>query len=74
MTGYFTSGGVAEGEAISMLLKSIPLNFYCILAVFGALAVSLFNINIGPMKKAEKRAQETGELDEPGHGTQLQSG
>ena len=51
MTGYFTSGGVAEGEAISMLLKSIPLNFYCILAVFGALAVSLFNINIGPMKK-----------------------
>lgn len=74
MTGYFTSGGVAEGEAISMLLKSIPLNFYCILAVFGALAVSLFNINIGPMKKAEKRVQETGELDEPGHGTQLQSG
>ena len=53
MTGYLTSGGVAEGEAISGLLKSIPLNFYCILAVFGTLAVCLFNINFGPMRKAE---------------------
>ena len=38
MTGYLTSGGDAEGEAISVLLKSIQLNFYCILAVFGTLA------------------------------------
>lgn len=71
MTGYLTSGGVAEGEAISVLLKSIPLNFYCILAVFGTLAVCLFNINIGPMRKAEERAEKTGELDEPGHGGAL---
>lgn len=71
LTGYLTSGGVAENEAISILLKSIPLNFYCILAVFGTLAVALFNINIGPMRKAEKRAEETGELDEPGHGGAL---
>lgn len=71
MTGYLTSGGVAEGGAISVLLKSIPLNFYCILAVFGTLAVCLFNINIGPMRKAEERAEKTGELDEPGHGGAL---
>ena len=71
MTGYFTSGGVAEEDAITMLIKSIPLNFYCVIAVFGALAVALFNINIGPMKKAEQRVRETGALDEPGHGTQL---
>lgn len=74
MTGYFTSGGVAEEDAITMLIKSIPLNFYCIIAVFGALAVALFNINIGPMKKAEQRVRETGALDEPGHGTQLTAG
>ncbi len=74
MTGYFTSGGVAEEEAITMLIKSIPLNFYCILAVFGALAVALFNINIGPMKAVEKRVKETGALDAPGHGTQLTGG
>lgn len=71
MTGYLTSGGVAEGGAISVLLKSIPLNFHCILAVFGTLAVCLFNINIGPMRKAEERAEKTGELDEPGHGGAL---
>lgn len=71
LTGYLISGGVAESESISVLLKSIPLNFYCILAVFGTLAVCLFNINIGPMRKAEARAEETGELDEPSHGGAL---
>ena len=69
LTGYLTSGGVPEDEAISLLIKSIPLNFYCIIAVFGTLAVILLNINIGPMKAAEKRAEETGLLDEPGHGS-----
>lgn len=68
LTGYLTSGGVPENEAISVLLRSIPLNFYCILAVFGTLAVSLFRINIGPMRRAEERADTTGALDEPGHG------
>lgn len=69
MTGYLTSGGVAENDAITVLIQSIPLNFYCILAVFGTLIVSVFNLNIGPMRKAEKRAEETGELDAPGHGS-----
>lgn len=71
MTGYLTSGGVAEDEALSVLIQSIPLNFYCILAVFGTLLVAIFNINIGPMRKAEKRCEETGQLDEPGHGSAL---
>ena len=59
LTGYLTSGGVPENEAISVLLQSIPLNFYCILAVFGTLAVSLFGINIGEMRKAEERTKKT---------------
>lgn len=71
LAGYLTSGGVPESEAISVLLRSIPLNFYCILAVFGTLAVSLFGINIGPMRKAEERAEKTGALDNPGHGGAL---
>ena len=71
LAGYLTSGGVPENEAISVLLRSIPLNFYCILAVFGTLAVSLFGINIGPMRKAEERAEKTGALDNPGHGGAL---
>lgn len=71
LAGYLTSGGVPENEAISVLLRSIPLNFYCILAVFGTLAVSLFGINIGPMRKAEERAEKTGALDNPGRGDTL---
>lgn len=71
LAGYLTSGGVPENEAISVLLRSIPLNFYCILAVFGTLAVSLFGINIGPMRKAEDRAEKTGSLDNPGRGGTL---
>lgn len=71
LAGYLTSGGVPENEAISVLLRSIPLNFYCILAVFGTLAVSLFGINIGPMRKAEERADKTGALDNPGRGCTL---
>ena len=71
LAGYLTSGGVPENEAISVLLRSIPLNFYCILAVFGTLAVSLFGINIGPMRKAEERAEKTGALDNPGRGGTL---
>lgn len=71
LAGYLTSGGVPESEAISVLLRSIPLNFYCILAVFGTLAVSLFGINIGPMRKAEERAEKTGALDNPGRGGTL---
>lgn len=71
LAGYLTSGGVPGNEAISVLLRSIPLNFYCILAVFGTLAVSLFGINIGPMRKAEERAEKTGALDNPGRGGTL---
>lgn len=71
LAGYLTSGGVPENEAISVLLRSIPLNLYCILAVFGTLAVSLFGINIGPMRKAEERADKTGALDNPGRGGTL---
>ena len=71
LAGYLTSGGVPENEAISVLLRSIPLNFYCILAVFGTLAVSLFGINIGPMRKAEERSEKTGALDNSGRGGTL---
>ena len=65
MTGYLTSGGVAEGDAINTLIQSIPLNFYCIIAVVFALLVCIFPLDFGPMRKAERRAAETGELDDP---------
>ncbi len=65
MTGYLTSGGVPESEAIGMLLRSLPLNFYCIIAIVFSLLTTLMPLDFGPMKKAELRADTTGELDDP---------
>ena len=65
MTGYLTSGGVSEGEAISTLLRSIPLNFYCIIAIIFSMLSTFLPLDFGTMKKAEFRADTTGELDDP---------
>ena len=65
LSGWLASGGVAEGDAMTILVESIPLNFYCVIAVVGCLVLSLLGIDFGPMKKAEKRAAETGYLDDP---------
>lgn len=65
MIGYLTSGGVKEAQAATILVQSIPLNFYCMLAVFGALVLCLIGKDFGPMKAAELRADTTGELDAP---------
>ncbi|WP_312812722.1 Na+/H+ antiporter NhaC family protein [Sedimentibacter sp.] len=65
MIGYLTSGGVPEAEATTILVQSIGLNFYCIIAVFGTLLLTIFKKDFGPMKKAELRAEATGQLDAP---------
>lgn len=67
MTGYLVSGGVPEAEAVSVLFKSIFLNFYCILAIVLVLVLAITQKDIGPMAKAERRAAETGALDDPKH-------
>lgn len=67
MAGYLVSGGVPEGEAVSVLFQSIGLNFYCILAIVLVLMVALFQKDFGPMAKAEERAEKTGMLDDPAH-------
>lgn len=67
MAGYLVSGGVSEAESVSMLFKSIPFNFYAIMAIVLCFVVSVTQKDIGPMAKAEKRAAETGALDDPRH-------
>ena len=67
MTGYLVSGGVPENEAVGLLFKSIPLNFYCVLSILMVLVLALTQKDFGPMAKAEKRAAETGMLDDPAH-------
>ena len=50
----------------SMLISSIAYNFYPILALIILAAVIVSKRDIGPMRKAEKRTQTTGELMNPG--------
>ena len=67
MAGYLVSGGVPEAESVSVLFQSIGLNFYCIMAILLCLVISLTQKDFGPMAAAEKRAAETGLLDDPSH-------
>ena len=67
MAGYLVSGGVPEAESVSVLFQSIGFNFYCIMAILLCLVVSLTQKDFGPMAAAEKRAAETGALDDPRH-------
>ena len=68
MAGYLVSGGVSEAESVSVLFQSLGFNFYCIMAIVLCFLVSVIQKDFGPMAAAEKRAAETGLLDDPAHG------
>lgn len=58
---------VPEGEGMKMFIQTIPYNIYGWVAALVVPLVILGLIPVfGPMKAAEKRAQETGELAPPG--------
>ena len=67
MAGYLISGGVSEAESVSMLFSTLPFNFYCIMAIALTFLVSVLQKDVGPMAAAEKRAAETGLLDDARH-------
>ena len=50
-------GGLGVENPLRVFVESIFLNFYAIAAVLLTLTVVLFDINIGPMKKAEARTK-----------------
>lgn len=62
-----TYGWAPQGQGVLYFIKTIPYNFY---GWFGAIMVPLVILGIvpliGPMKKAEERAQKTGVLAPPG--------
>jgi Na+/H+ antiporter NhaC len=58
--GLLATQGVEE--PVRMFVSSIPFNFYALLAVGLVLAVVLSGRDLGPMRAAEKRVQETGKL------------
>ncbi len=66
MIGLLESQGVENATAV--LIKSIPLNFYAIIAVLAIPILIIIGKDFGLMKKAEERAEKTGQLDEPKEG------
>ncbi|HSJ26291.1 MAG TPA: Na+/H+ antiporter NhaC family protein [Longimicrobiales bacterium] len=54
--GLLGTAGVER--PLSVFVGSIPLNFYALTAVLLTLATVVFGINLGPMKRAERRTQE----------------
>jgi len=46
-------GGVIEGDAVSLLIASIPYNFYAIFTLLIVLVVIFFDTDIGPMRSAK---------------------
>ncbi|PAB60555.1 Na+/H+ antiporter NhaC family protein [Anaeromicrobium sediminis] len=59
--GVQVSSGVISGNPTSILAKSIPYQFYSIIAILSVLYYILTEKDWGPMKKAEERAR-TGEV------------
>jgi Na+/H+ antiporter NhaC len=49
--------GQLEGESIAWLLSAIPYNFYAISALIVTFVVIWYNIEIGPMRRAEVRQE-----------------
>ncbi len=47
--------GLGVQDALGVFLRSIPYNFYAIVAVLMAVAVIVWNLDLGPMKAAEAR-------------------
>lgn len=58
--GLLATQGVEE--PISVLIKSIPLNFYAIITVLMVLVMALTGLDFGPMRRAECRVAEEGKL------------
>ena len=50
------------GSPVGLLVASLPLNFYAILAILAALLVAVSDRDFGPMAVAERRVREEGKL------------
>ncbi|SFL50845.1 Na+/H+ antiporter NhaC family protein [Halanaerobium salsuginis] len=58
--GVQITNGVVNGSAANLLIRSIPFQFYSIIAILAVAYYIITENDWGPMKKAEKRAAERG--------------
>ncbi|MCF1426573.1 MAG: Na+/H+ antiporter NhaC family protein [Shewanella sp.] len=56
--------GMSETGHLSVFVEMIPMNFYAIFALLLLICVSLFGLDVGPMRTHERNAQK-GELWDP---------
>lgn len=68
MEGILEDNGVTDVAGYEAFVRTIPANYYAIAAILLVVATALLSINIGPMRRHERRAIETGELYDTAQG------
>ncbi len=63
--GLLAAQGLSAG-AVGLLAASLLFNFYSIIAIVGTFVLALTGWRFGSMKRAEERAESTGQLIRPG--------
>jgi len=66
LTTQAALGNLGGHSPLAVFLAAVPLNFYAVLSVGLAFVVAATGWNIGPMREAERRATEDGDLVAPG--------
>ena len=61
--------GITQYEAFQAYLLTIPTNYYALTTILLVIAVAYFRLNIGQMKRDEKRANDEGILFDTARGT-----
>ena len=57
-----SSNTIQEGDAVSLLVSSLPFNFFSLFAIIFALLLAITGWRFGPMARAEHRAATQNEL------------
>ncbi|WKA58858.1 Na+/H+ antiporter NhaC family protein [Planococcus shenhongbingii] len=68
MATIFVDNGITQYQGYEAFLLTIPTNYYALSTILLVFAVAYFNINLGQMKRDEKRAKEEGILFDTSRG------
>ncbi|KGA96403.1 sodium:proton antiporter [Alkalihalobacillus alcalophilus ATCC 27647 = CGMCC 1.3604] len=66
--GILTAHGLSQYQAFEAFMLIIPMNYYALIAIAFMVAVALFKIDFGPMRRHEELAITTGQLTDPKSG------
>lgn len=56
------SASLPNGNAVALLAEALPYNFFALFAILFALGLAVTGWGFGPMRRAEERAEETGNV------------